>query len=396
MADKILVDLYLFQENNKNQYLTNFERKDRKKLEFTFNMPVTDSFRIFSLIPTYENWYLSEENAGRDTFNLWITDPYVINLDTVILGLVFTGTDSIGKKVSMTDTVSFSFREPQKSKKKLDKEANKDSIMVVRTIKNRSTLDLNQVIAMNAETPIDKIDTSRIELYSKEDSLFIPERYHLERDSMNIRTVHLIKEWKPETTYRLNILPKAFTDIYGLTNDTIDVSFTSRDEGYYGVLHVDIKGVHCPLIVQLMDSKESVLRERVVRQDETVSFEYLKPSQYKIKFVHDCNDNGKWDTGDYMKAVQPEKVEYYNGEINVRSNWELEINKTVGGEKIFLGFFVHLIPHQGCSAENGDVLMLQCRRFKSDLISENREKKLFHVFFHRVKNKVSCICQSSK
>ena len=38
------------------------------------------------------------------------------------------------------------------------------------------------------------------------------------------------------------------------------------------------------------------------------------------------NGNGKWDTGNYLKMMQPEKVSYYPDVIDVRANWELEQN----------------------------------------------------------------------
>ena len=36
-------------------------------------------------------------------------------------------------------------------------------------------------------------------------------------------------------------------------------------------------------------------------------------------------ESGIWDTGDYLKGLQPEKVDFYNQDINVRSNWDMEV-----------------------------------------------------------------------
>jgi hypothetical protein len=44
-----------------------------------------------------------------------------------------------------------------------------------------------------------------------------------------------------------------------------------------------------------------------------------------LKVIYDNNDNRKWDTGNYLKKIQPEKVLYYKGDINVRSNWNIEL-----------------------------------------------------------------------
>jgi len=31
-----------------------------------------------------------------------------------------------------------------------------------------------------------------------------------------------------------------------------------------------------------------------------------------------------WDTGNYLKGIQPERVTYFPDEIDVRANWELK------------------------------------------------------------------------
>ena len=329
VTDKLLVDLYLFRENNERQYITDYSRKEKNRLEFSLNRPVTDSFLITSIEPEQNKWYLLEKNIENDSFRLWIKEPLVIDMDTVRLALTYTGTDSTGNKVSKKDTLIFGYREPVKSKKKTQEEA--DTTLKISTINNQATLELNQHVVFNAEMPLVAIDTSFFLLRSKEDSLMVPESFVVMRDTTNIRKAQLFCEWKEKTLYGLTLLPKAFTDIYGHVNDTINIKFTTRNEGYYGVLHLNIKGVQCPVIVQLMDAKESIVRETIVQNDGKVTFDFLKPAQYKVKFIYDCNGNGKWDTGKYIIGIQPEKVAYYTGDINVRSNWEIEISETLGG-----------------------------------------------------------------
>ena len=78
-------------------------------------------------------------------------------------------------------------------------------------------------------------------------------------------------------------------------------------------------------IVQLLDDKETVVRESIIKAGETINYEYLYPQQYKLKLIYDDNINEKWDTGNYIQKTQPEKVIYYNGAINIRSNWDLDL-----------------------------------------------------------------------
>jgi hypothetical protein len=83
LMSKILVDMYLFTEENQVQFLKDTERKTRERLFFSFNRPVTDSFSIRSLVPSGEGWYIMQESMNRDSFNLWINDTAIVNTDSI-------------------------------------------------------------------------------------------------------------------------------------------------------------------------------------------------------------------------------------------------------------------------------------------------------------------------
>jgi hypothetical protein len=89
---------------------------------------------------------------------------------------------------------------------------------------------------------------------------------------------------------------------------------------------MNVTGVKAPLIIQAIEdvSNEPVVQSHRIQSDQTVLFDYLDPKTYIIKVIEDVNDNGKWDTGNYEKGIQPERVFYFKKEIKVRSNWEVE------------------------------------------------------------------------
>ena len=39
--------------------------------------------------------------------------------------------------------------------------------------------------------------------------------------------------------------------------------------------------------------------------------------------VYDTNGNQKWDTGNYLKKIQPERISYYDRLIEASANWDL-------------------------------------------------------------------------
>ena len=59
-----------------------------------------------------------------------------------------------------------------------------------------------------------------------------------------------------------------------------------------------------------------------ITKDTILSYEKLAPGKYNLKLIYDKNNNDKWDTGDYLKNIQPERTLLYKNKINIKSNWE--------------------------------------------------------------------------
>lgn len=325
IPDQLMVDLYIFQEENTLQFLSSTNRKSRNKLDFSFSLPVSDSFYVESLIPARNNWFMQEMSANRDTFVYWIVDKEVREMDTIQLELNYVVQDSLNNPVWEKDSLYFVFRDLQKTGKKKDEKPVEENVLLLSGLKNKSTIDLNKKLEFISETPINYIDTSLIEFYIVKDTVEIRSTYKILRDSIQFRKVHFKKEWESTGKYHLIMYPGAVMDVFGYTTDTMDIKFNVRDIEYYGVLIVEADSLNYPAIFQLLDGKNKVVREVFLEEHKPVRFEYLAPGKYKMKFVEDQNANGKWDTGNYMKKRQPEKVRFYEGEIQIRANWDLDI-----------------------------------------------------------------------
>jgi hypothetical protein len=327
LMDKILVDMYLFTEENQVQFLKDVERKTRERLFFSFNRPVTDSFNIRSLVPSGEGWYIMQESMNRDSFNLWINDTTIVNTDSIKVELNYTVKDTLDNPVIQTDTVNFVYREVVRQTRRREQVV-KEKVRSIglSTIRSRAVLELNTDLYFNADFPFAAYDTSQIDFFIIVDSLEMSKDFEIINDSINPQQLRLKSSWEDETSYHLQVYPGAFTDIYGQTNDTLEVNFKTREKDYYGVLHINITNVNNTIVIELRDSKDVVIQEKIVDSDGKYSFQYLKPGSYSIKFIYDTNLNGKWDTGKYIQGIQPEKVEFYKGEVVIRSNWELEVD----------------------------------------------------------------------
>jgi len=68
-------------------------------------------------------------------------------------------------------------------------------------------------------------------------------------------------------------------------------------------------------------NEEIVMSKTLLNSLEPCVFENIKPGDYNLRLIHDKNNNGKWDTGDYLNKNKPEEVIHYNDTIKVRANW---------------------------------------------------------------------------
>ena len=126
----------------------------------------------------------------------------------------------------------------------------------------------------------------------------------------------------------MKIFPGAIASIYPIEHDTIDISFKTRDTEFYGQILLSLENVNHRVLVQLLN-KQKVISVMEVDADGQYVFPYLVPREYSFKFIHDLNNNGRWDTGNYLKKVQPEPAELLPATIKVRSNWDHDVTMTL-------------------------------------------------------------------
>jgi hypothetical protein len=297
-----------------------------------FNQAVKDTVIIEPYdFEASEDWFLFEEHVMKDTFVYWITDSLIYKKDSLQILARYQVTDSLMNLVPFNDTLKFNYREPAKTdsrKRKKDEETEEkeETISITMINKGRGEQDLHIPLAMEIQHPVSIIDHSRISLVKIQDTLKIPVKYDLVRDSLKLRKYFMKINWEGLMTYMLNFYPGAFTDIYGLTNDTVQVQIRTRDPEYYGRILLSLSGVDGPKTVQLLNSKGLPFIQKSVSSDGLVEFSYLPPETFTLKLIHDLNGNGKWDTGDYLKHLQPEAVEFYPGSVNIRSNFDVEVS----------------------------------------------------------------------
>lgn len=256
-----------------------------EKLDITALTEFPDSIRT-----------LVSKEPEKDTLNYWFT-PFEID------SIIFKVTNESRKKID-TFTV--------KTRKLLS-----DSLML--TPSHRNKINFADEFHITSSIPIGAIDTTRIAMFDK-DTMEV--NFKTELDTVKNRIL-MDFEKEPEETYFLNLLPDFVTDFFGDTNDTINYRLSTGGYADFGNLNLNLAGeIAYPIIVQLTDDEGELYREIYVPEAKVLNFNTLEPGNYLIRIIIDANANGKWDTGNYLRKIQPERVIYYPGVIEMRANWE--------------------------------------------------------------------------
>ena len=247
-----------------------------------------------SIVPdNFQTIILPEK--GKDTLNLWHSP---IEKDSLIFKI---------SNNNIIDTITVALR-----KKQLD------SLTVTEI--TGGVLNIKDTLFFSTNNPIIKIDTSRINFVHTDSINISYEAFISKKES----SVGFLFEKKFKTSYKLNLYPDALIDIFETSNDTINSQFRTRGLEDYGEISLSIQNPEMvPVIIQLTDINDATVAQETSSENKTISFNYLIPKKYKIRIIYDTNNNGKWDTGNYLEKKQPEPVQYFPEVQEIRPNWVL-------------------------------------------------------------------------
>ena len=307
--------LMMFEEIKFDQILDSHKRSQGNKCDFYFTESLDDSFKVNLLKPApANNWSYIESNLKRDSITVWLTDTVLSKTDSLKFELQYHALDSLNKMVVKHDTVELIYTAPKipKVKRKKNEPLPISTINLTTNI-NSSAHDLYQRILIEAPEPLSSFDTSKVSLYSMEDTVKTRIPIVVKKDINSVRKYFIEHQWEPNTNYQFRVDSAAAYNIYGHPSKKLEQKFKTQKEDYYGKIILTLSGLSNPAIVQLLgnDKDEKILQKIQVLSDGKIEFPYLKPEKYKIKLIIDPNKNGKWDTGYLAKGIQPEEVVYF-------------------------------------------------------------------------------------
>ena len=251
-------------------------------------------FELISNVPkSFE--YLITKNRETDTLNYWFK-----GIKTDSLKFEYPINDSI-----KTELVNF-------------KNPIKDSLVI-----NQMTIgsiDLTEKFKLSSNLPIISSDSSLVKI-RKKDSTLVSSKISINE---NYDRVEIDFKLIPNDIYNIQLLPNALKDFWGNTHDTLNYRVSTKKIEDYGNIFIQlIYEESSEFILELLKDGKVIRSYNKPIKDSNYSFKLLDPGKYFLRLIKDKNNNDKWDTGNYLKKIQPEEVIYFPFELELRANWDL-------------------------------------------------------------------------
>ena len=341
-----------------NQRLVEAVRPEQKKAILYFN---TDYPRIDSLIfdnISSDKILIDPQTDGRDTVALWFNVPAEQLPDTIKGKIVYYRHDSLRQLSKTREPLKLAWKlvetkEQEKERERIEKEKEKAAAEGREykdpNYKNPFSLRISAGKEVNPEkgfdisfgTPAVKFDSTAVELLAvAEDKSTTPIKSRFVRDTMNMCRWFVEAPWKEKTNYRLYIPKNSITDVMGYENDSTVVEFATYDPEKFATVSLNVQGnQNVRYIVLLTDSSGKTIQELKDVTSGKYRFNYVAPGDIRLRIIEDKNRNGKWDAGDVIAGLQPERAEAFFNErgedlFTTKMNWDFEIN--IDMDKVFV------------------------------------------------------------
>lgn len=200
------------------------------------------------------------------------------------------------------------------------KDQKKDTLNI--TAKQSGVLHFRDRFTLETTTPLVKFDKSKINLINK-DSVAVD--FTTEYDEFDQKLYVDFKK-EPLQKYKFTFLPGALTDFFDKTNDTLSYKLTTKEYADYGNLILNLKNVkRFPIIVEMTNKKGDIVLDSQYSEGQTkLTFDLLEPNSFTLRITYDDNKNKVYDSGNFLKKTYAEEVFYYQKEVDIRTNWDVD------------------------------------------------------------------------
>lgn len=248
-------------------------------------------------------------NPLRDTITWFFKEPL---LDTLSYLFSADGHD---------DTVQITPYKPKKVQSRGSKASAPNRLYVALLNQGHRfrplTLSFNYPIKPSDSIPVTVITHQK----SQSDTSF----YHISIPDSFVTKISLPIIFEDKKRYTVLIADSVFYGYNTCVNDSIRTSFVTQSEKDYGslIMNYTVPETGYQYIAQLKNGNTTI-QEDILKKSQTIQYKYLAPGNYSITLIEDRNRNGRWDTGNYLTKLQPERLLKYPAAISIRAFWDNE------------------------------------------------------------------------
>lgn len=286
--------------------ITYSRRYQRSRVLLAFKKPLREIPEIKLISMKVDGrWYALNINSSRDTLTVSITNQLVVRLNNLRFAVDYYDINHHNDTIRFSDTLSLETEGLENTK--LEVVGNEKKITVYKPL--------------NFKTFIDSLLPIKLTFYSS--------------------------DFKPGLKYKFDIDSAAFKDIYQKTNDTATFKFVVLSAEEYSPLTINITNICAvvdtidfdtagfyilprgQLVLQMLDKNDEVAKQIIFKNNSKFVDPMVPPGTYSLRVYYDENSNGIWDSGNYLKHKQPEKVFIYSKSLNLSKgkgetvNWNL-------------------------------------------------------------------------
>ena len=345
----------------KAQRLVEAQRPQQKEIKLLFNtaLPQIEELKLDS-IPSDKILY-DPRTKGKDTVSLWLNVPAENLPDTIKGEITYFRHDSVRQLTKTTEPLKLFWKyieskEEEKAREKEEREAKKakdegreytpptkpNPFKLTSTAQNE--INPEKGVEFTLGYPAVAMDTTAIKLYQViGDGNATSETEvdcHFERDTLNMSHWYIRAPWKEASSYRLYFPKDAIEDVMGYKNDSTSTSFKTYDPEKFGRLVVRVRGVgNKRYIIQQTDTSGKTQQEITGVKTGKYTINFIQAGDIRIRIIEDTNHNGKWDAGNVVKRLQPERAEMYMNDMGedlfaIKANWDIELD--IDMSKVFI------------------------------------------------------------
>ena len=332
----------------RRQLLSQTERPLQHKAMLYFGAAHPRIERIrFDSIPE-DRVIVDPQTVGRDTIALWFNMPSSALPDTIKGEITYFKHDTVNVLQEVTEPLKLSWRlietkEQEKEREKLRRKAEAAGEEWVEPKKENPfayklplTGEINPEnnLTVDFDYPLTRLDSAAMLLtLTRSDNSIEDVPVRFVRDTGLLRRWHIEAPWTSGGQYTLTIPKGAITDVAGFSNDSIVRKYTVLDPEKFATVKIHVKGKDdkAKYILQLLDGSNALKQEKRDVTTGDWQFNYVPAGEIKFRIIEDMNGNGKWDTGNVVERLQPERAEIYandEGEdtFATKTNWEVEFS----------------------------------------------------------------------